>query len=124
VVGAAYQQLPTEIPQAPVVHTDDTGRWGSAQLMVFTTPQITAYQVRPQHRNEEVREVIGDHFAGMLEADRGNSHDAEELDRVKQKKCLGILSGIRRRSSRARPDGRSTSSPRPVLLHLLDPGSP
>ena len=93
-VGVAYQQLRAEIRQAPVVHTDDTGwRVGgeAAQLMVFTTPQITVYQVRPQHRNEEVREVIGDNFAGVLECDRGKSYDAEELDGVAQQKCLSHL---------------------------------
>ena len=93
-VGAAYQQLRTEIRQAPVVHTDDTGwRVGgeSAQLMVFTTPQITVYQVRPQHRNEEVREVIGDDFQGVLACDRGKSYDAKELQEVKQQKCLSHI---------------------------------
>ena len=94
VVGAAYQQLRTEIPQAPVVHTDDTG-WRihgtTAQLMVFTTPQITVFQVRPQHRNEEVREVIGNHFPGVLNCDRGKSYDAEPLRAVQQQKCLSHL---------------------------------
>jgi hypothetical protein len=94
VVGAAYRQLRAEIPKAPVVHTDDTGwRVGgdAAQLMVFTTPQITVYQVRPRHRNEEVREVIGDDFQGVLECDRGKSYEAEELNGVKQQKCLSHL---------------------------------
>ena len=94
VVGAAYRQLRAEIPLAPVVHTDDTGwRVGgdAAQLMVFTTPQITVYQVRPRHRNEEVREVIGDDFQGVLECDRGKNYEAEELNGVKQQKCLSHL---------------------------------
>lgn len=123
VVGAAYQQLRAEIPQAPVVHTDDTGwRMGGepAQLMVFTTPLTTVYQVRPQHRNEEVREVIGDDFPGVLECDRGKSYDAEELDGVKQQKCLGHL--IRNTQEvEPRQCGRALQFPR-QLRELLRQG--
>ena len=123
VVGAAYRQLRTEIRQAPVVHTDDTGwRVGgeAAQLMVFTTPQITVYQVRPQHRNEEVREVIGDDFQGVLECDRGKSYDAEELDGVKQQKCFSHL--IRNTQEvEPRQRGRSLQFPR-QLRELLRRG--
>ena len=122
-VGAAYQQLRAEIRQAPVVHTDDTGwRVGgeSAQLMVFTTPQITVYQVRPQHRNEEVREVIGDHFAGVLVNDRGKSYDAKELDGVKQQKCFAhLLRNIR--EVEPRQWGRALQFPR-QLRELLQRG--
>ena len=123
VVGAAYQQLRAEIRQAPVVHTDDTGwRVGGepAQLMVFTTPQIAVYQVRPQHRNEEVREVIGDDFAGVLECDRGKSYDAEELDAVRQQKCLSHL--IRNTQEvEPRQPGRARQFPR-QLRELLRQG--
>ena len=49
------------------------------------------YQVRPRHRNEEVREVIGDDFQGVLECDRGKNYEAEELNGVKQQKCLSHL---------------------------------
>jgi len=41
------------------VHTDDTGwRVGGAPafLMAFVSRSLSVYQVRPQHRNEEVRE--------------------------------------------------------------------
>jgi transposase len=114
VVGAAYQQLRTEIPQAPVVHTDDTG-WRihgtTAQLMVFTTPQITVFQVRPQHRNEEVREVIGNHFPGVLNCDRGKSYDAEPLRAVQQQKCLSHLSENAREVEQ-RQHGRARQFPR------------
>jgi transposase len=122
-VGAAYRQLRAEIPQAPVVHTDDTGwRVGgeAAQLMVFTTPQVTVYQVRPRHRNEEVREVIGDDFQGVLACDRGKNYDAEELDGVKQQKCLSHL--IRNtKEVEPRQSGRSRQFPR-QLRALLQQG--
>jgi transposase len=119
-VGQAYRQLRTEIRQAPVVHTDDTGwRVGgeAAQLMVFTTPQITVYQVRPQHRNEEVREVIGDNFQGVLECDRGKNYDAEELDGVKQQKCFSHL--IRNTQEvEPRQHGRALQFPRQLRALL------
>ncbi len=42
------------------------------------------YQIRLQHRNEEVREVIGNNYQGILGTDRGKSYDAKELIEVKQ----------------------------------------
>ena len=56
--------------------------------MIFVTDTATVFQVRPQHRNEEVREVIGDDYAGVLVTDRGKSYDAKELEAVKQQKCI------------------------------------
>jgi len=123
VVGTAYQQLRAEIRQSPVVHTDDTG-WrihgATAQLMVFTTPQITVYQVRPRHRHEEVREMIGEDFAGVLECDRGKSYDAEPLRGVAQQKCGSHL--IRNaREVEQRQGGRARQFPR-QLKELLQQG--
>ena len=60
-VGAAYQDLRTAVREAPVVHTDDTGwRIGgrNAFLRGFDTDRLTVYQIRDQHRNEEVREIV------------------------------------------------------------------
>lgn len=60
-VGAVYEDLRGQVREAPVVHTDDTGwRIGgqTAFLMGFDTEQLTVYQVRDQHRNEEVREIV------------------------------------------------------------------
>jgi transposase len=90
-IGQRYQALRDGVPKADVVYTDDTGwRVGgeAAQLMIFVTDTATVFQVRPQHRNEEVREVIGDAYAGVLVTDRGKSYDAQELEGVKQQKCL------------------------------------
>ncbi|HEU5117227.1 MAG TPA: IS66 family transposase [Isosphaeraceae bacterium] len=90
----AYARLRREISQAAVVHTDDTGwRVGgrNAQMMAFDSAQTSVYQVRPRHRNEEVREVIGDNFQGVLVCDRGKSYDAEQLSGVKQSKCVPHL---------------------------------
>lgn len=93
-VGAKYQQLREGIREAPFVHTDDTGwRVGgqSAFLMGFDTDQATIYQIRSQHRNEEVREVIPSNYAGVMVSDRGKSYDAKEFDNVAQQKCLGHI---------------------------------
>lgn len=123
VVGTVYQQLRAEIRQSPVVHTDDTG-WrihgATAQLMVFTTPRITVYQVRPQHRHQEVCEMIGGDFAGVLECDRGKSYDAEPLREVAQQKCGSHL--IRNtREIEQRQWGRARQFPQ-QLKKLLQQG--
>jgi transposase len=77
-----YQRLRNAIQQAPVAQTDDTGyrlNGEPAQLMVFATPDtseapgITVYQIRRQHRNEEVREVIPGDYEGVMVTDRGRS---------------------------------------------------
>src|SRR3954466_8042834 len=90
-LGGAYQALRDQFPTADITYTDDTGwRIGgeSAQLMIFVTDTATVFQVRARHRNEEVREVIGDDYRGVLVTDRGKSYDAKELEGVKQQKCI------------------------------------
>lgn len=90
-IGATYRDLCDSVRGAPYVHTDDTG-WregGSpAWLMAFETDQATVYQVRPRHRNEEVRERVPADYAGVMITDRGASYDAAELAAVKKQKCL------------------------------------
>src|SRR5918998_2105814 len=90
-LGRAYQALREQVPTSDVVCTDDTGwRVGGdpAQLMIFVADTATVFQVRAQHRNEEVREVIGDDYHGVLVTDRGRSYDAKELEAVQQQKCI------------------------------------
>src|SRR3954465_3228978 len=90
-IGREYQSLRDQVPTSEVTYTDDTGwRVGgeNAQLMIFVTDTATVFQVRPQHRNEEVREVIGDAYNGVLVTDRGKSYDAKELESVKQQECI------------------------------------
>ena len=94
VIGDAYQELRAAVAQAPVTYTDDTG-WRihgqGAHLMAFDTEQATVYQIRNQHRNEEVRELIPSNYAGVMVTDRGKSYDADELSDVDQQKCLDHL---------------------------------
>jgi hypothetical protein len=90
-IGATHRDLCDSIREAPFVHTDDTGwrQGGSpAWLMVFATDTATVYQVRPRHRNQEVRERIPADYKGVMITDRGTSYDANELAGVKKQKCL------------------------------------
>jgi hypothetical protein len=112
-VGARYEEIRATVQQAPVVYTDDTGwRVGGApaQLMVFDTDSATVYQVRAQHRNEEVRELVPADYPGTLVTDRGMSYEAAELAAVAQQKCIGhiqrnISAVLDRQSGRARSFG-------------------
>jgi hypothetical protein len=93
-VGEAYESLRTSVQDRAQVHTDDTGwRVGgeNAYLMAFETDQETVYQIRPKHRNEEVREVVPADYGGVMTTDRGRSYDAQELAPVRQQKCLSHI---------------------------------
>ena len=90
-VGDAYHRLRESVRESAVVHTDDTGwRVGgeSAFLMAFETDDVTVYQVRGRHRNEEVREVVPGDYDGVMVTDRARSYDAQALSGVRQQKCL------------------------------------
>jgi hypothetical protein len=112
-IGTGYAQLRAAVPEAPVVHTDDTGwRVGGepAHLMAFETDAATVYQIRPRHRHEEVQEVIPADDAGVMVTDRGRSDDAQAFEHVDQQKCLAhILRSIsdvgERKTGRAKDFG-------------------
>lgn len=92
--GEQYQRIRDGIRESPFVHTDDTGwRIGgkTAYLMGFETDQAAVYQIRPRHRNEEVRELIPANFKGVMLGERGRSYDAKEFDNVEQQKCLSHI---------------------------------
>jgi transposase len=93
-IGRQYQALRDAMRQCSVVHTDDTGwRIGgtNAHLMGFGAMDKAVYQIRYQHRSEEVAEIIPANFAGVLVSDRGKSYDAEMFAAMKQQKCLAHL---------------------------------
>lgn len=93
-VGERYSELREAVKEQAVIHTDDTGwRVGGAPayLMAFVNRSLSVYQVRPRHRNEEVRELIPADFKGVMICDRGPSYDAGELEDVAQQKCLSHL---------------------------------
>jgi transposase len=93
-IARGYEQLRDQLKAQEAINTDDTGwRVGgeAAPLMAFDGPEATVYQIRAQHRNEEVRAVIGDQYQGILGTDRGKSYDAKELQEVRQQKCLAHI---------------------------------
>jgi transposase len=112
-VGQAYQALRQAIRQAEVVYTDDTG-WKvggeRAFLMTFATADLTVFQIRPRHRNDELRELIPREYAGIMVCDRARSYDARPLQGVRQQKCLAH---VQRSLSEALADqwGRARSFP-------------
>ena len=116
-VGDAYRTLRTSVRASPVVHTDDTGwRVGGepAFLMAFETEEVTVYQVRARHRNEEVREVVPADYAGVMVTDRGRSYDAQALSEVRQQKCLAhvlrsISEVVKTKTGRGRSFGKRLS---------------
>jgi transposase len=80
--GTAYQQLRHAVWESPAVYTDDTG-WKvggeNAHLVAFDTDQATIYQVRSQHRHQEVQEIIPTDYSGVMVTDRGGSYEARSL---------------------------------------------
>jgi hypothetical protein len=93
-VGEAYACWRAALPASPVVHPDDTSwRVGgeAASLMAFDTDEATVYQSRPQHRHEEVQEVIPPDYEGGMVTDRGRSYEADAFDDVKQQKCVAHI---------------------------------
>lgn len=94
VLDTVYQGLREELRRSPTVNTDDTGwRTGgeASYLMGFFTRSIAYYQIRRQHRHEEVIEVLGILFAGILGTDRGSSYKAIALLTWDMQKCLSHL---------------------------------
>ena len=91
-MGVRYKRLRTSVREQAVVHTDDTGwRVGRdrAFLMAFVNPALSVYQIRPPHRNKEVRELVPADFGGVMVCDGGRSYDAMEREGVAQQKVPG-----------------------------------
>jgi transposase len=110
-LAETYQQLRAEIARSPRVHSDDTG-WSvnrrAAWLMNFSTDSTVVYQIRHRHRSQELREVLGERFEGVLECDRFTSYDA--LATVRQQKCVAhilrnLSEHLQRKRARARTLG-------------------
>jgi hypothetical protein len=91
-----YEKIKADIAKAPVVHVDPTS-WRKAGkaacLNVFATPDTpqkagkTLYQVQDHHGADEVIDVLGKNFEGVLASDRGPEFDAKKLKDWKKQKC-------------------------------------
>ncbi len=93
-LGKVYRELRGEVRRSPVINTDDTGwRTGGqpSYLMGFFSPLLAVFQVRDRHRHEEVEEMIGKDYDGILGTDRGTSYEAQSLGETQQQKCLSHL---------------------------------
>jgi len=89
-----YQTLRTEVINSPVLHTDDTGWRIDAVLafvMGFFTDKTAYYQIRYQHRCQEVEEVISRDHQGAVVTDRGSTYRAKCFDNIAMQRCLSHL---------------------------------
>ena len=106
-LATAYEGLREQVRSAKYVHTDDTGWTIAAEfaaLMVFVTADITLFQIRRQHRNDEVREALGQRFRGVMSSDRGSSYDAKPLAQWRMNKCVLHLIRSVREAQAAQPE--------------------
>jgi len=119
-----YEQIKEDIAKAPVVHVDPTG-WRKAgkpaALTVFATPDTaenpgkTLYQVTDHHGSDEVVDVLGEDFTGVLASDRGPEFDANKLKDWKKQKCnthvkRNINKALEDKTGRARQFGEKLRS--------------
>jgi hypothetical protein len=59
--------------------------------MAFETDAVTVYQIRSQHRHEEVQEGLPPDSEGVMVTARGRSDDAQAFDAVDQQKGLAHI---------------------------------
>src|SRR5512141_2370818 len=89
-----YGQLLEAIRQCSVVNADETGwRIGtlSAWLWVFTHRDLTVYTIRAHRSSDVVRDIPGQHFAGILTSDGFLAYDDRRLKDWLKQKCLSHL---------------------------------
>lgn len=93
-LAAHVDALQAHVQQAPFVHHDDTGwRIGTQNAWVgaFRSADTVVFRANLQHTNVEVRDGLGQNFAGVLVCDRFSSYDSRFLQDVRQQKCLAHL---------------------------------
>ena len=76
------------------MHHDDTGwRIGTQNAWVgtFRSADTVVFRANLRHTNVELREGLGQNFAGVLISDRFSSYDSRFLQDVRQQKCLAHL---------------------------------
>ena len=93
-LAAHVDALQAHVQQAAFVHHDDTGwRIGTQNAWVgtFRSTDTVLFRANLQHTNVELREGLGQNFAGVLICDRFSTYDSRFLEKVKQQKCLAHL---------------------------------
>jgi predicted transcriptional regulator len=89
-----YQKLKEDVIASRVLHTDDTGWRINAVLafvMGFFTQRTAYYQIRWQHRSQEVQEVIKPNHRGAVVTDRASTYRAKDYDAVEMQRCVSHL---------------------------------
>ncbi len=117
-----YQALTVILRASRVVYADETG-WRiaarSAWLWVFTNEWVTVYTIREDRSQLVIRDILGNHFTGVLGSDCCLAYDPIETDK---QKCLGHilkdLSGIEAVQSRSAAGFSQQASA--VLRHAID----
>jgi transposase len=93
-LSPVYDEIKEAVATSPVVNTDDTGWRINATLafvMGFFTTDTAYYQIRYQHRHQEVLEVLRRGVKRKMGTDRGKSYEAAVFDKVEMQKCLHHL---------------------------------
>ena len=93
-LAAHVAGLQVQVQQAPFGHHDDTGwRIGTQNAWVgaFRSTDTVVFHANLRHTNVELREGLGQNFAGILVSDRFSSYDSRFLAEVRQQKCLAHL---------------------------------
>jgi transposase len=89
-----YDNLKELVATSPVVNTDDTGWRINATIafvMGFFTTETAYYQIRYQHRHQEVLEVLRPGVKRKIGTDRGKSYEASVFHEEEMQKCLHHL---------------------------------
>ena len=116
-LAAHVDALQAHVQQAPFVHHDDTGwRIGTQNAWVgaFRNADTVLFRANLRHTIVELREGLGQNFAGVLICDRFSSYDSRFLQDVRQQKCLAhlirnadeVAAGEQRRPGRGELYGR------------------
>jgi transposase len=93
-LAAHVNALQAHVQQAQFVHHDDTG-WQigtqNAWVGVLRSANTVLFRANLRHTNVELRDGLGENFAGILISDRFSSYDSRFLQDVQQQKCLAHL---------------------------------
>jgi transposase len=112
-----YSELKAGIQKASYVHQDDTG-WrthgAAAWLGVYCSSNTVLYTLGPKHTHQEVLDVLGKAFKGVLVTDRYTVYDPAKFAQTQQQKCVAHLI----RNAADRP-GRTLSAKSEVVQFLL-----
>ncbi len=94
-LAAEHKALPGEVRHCDVLHSDETGWYAGAPghtLWVFTNPQITLYRIVAHRTREQLQQIIGKDFPGVLVSDCLSIYD--EASPVQQKCCSHHLKAV------------------------------